>query len=125
MLIKPLLEKVTGRRGGRLPGFILVVGDEASDDRMVEVVHQALAAAPPAAGIASCRTFTACVGKRACPSQFYVNGVEDVESLLSRLALSHTTTAAPASPFTAQNDSPASHATHSAHGSTNPGMYYD
>lgn len=37
MMIKPLLEKVMGKRGGRLPGFLLVVGDEESDDRMVEV----------------------------------------------------------------------------------------
>lgn len=37
LLIKPLLEKVMGRRGGRLPGFLMVVGDEESDDKMVEV----------------------------------------------------------------------------------------
>jgi hypothetical protein len=37
LLIKPLLEKVLSRRGGRLPGFLLVIGDEESDDKMVEV----------------------------------------------------------------------------------------
>jgi hypothetical protein len=28
---------VLSRRGGRLPGFLLVIGDEESDDKMVEV----------------------------------------------------------------------------------------
>jgi len=28
-----------GRRGGRLPGFLMVVGDEESDDKMVEVSY--------------------------------------------------------------------------------------
>lgn len=37
LLIKPLLEKVMSRRGGRLPGFLLVCGDDPSDDKMVEV----------------------------------------------------------------------------------------
>ena len=35
--MQPLLEKVLARRGGRLPGFLLVMGDEQSDDKMVEV----------------------------------------------------------------------------------------
>ena len=36
-MVKPLLEKVMSRRGGKLPGFLMVIGDEESDDKMVEV----------------------------------------------------------------------------------------
>ena len=115
--MQPLLEKVLARRGGRLPGFLLVVGDEQSDDKMVEVglytqlqllvvdvtadinfvlflsqvVYKVLGSVPPSAAIRSCKVFTTCVGKRTCPAQFYVNDVEDVEALLSRLAHSPTT----------------------------------
>ena len=32
-----LLDKVLEKRGGRLPGFALVIGDEESDDKMFEV----------------------------------------------------------------------------------------
>lgn len=37
-MVKPLLEKVMSRRGGKLPGFLMVIGDEESDDKMVEVI---------------------------------------------------------------------------------------
>lgn len=125
LLVQPLLEKVMGRRGGRLPGFILVVGDDESDDRMVEVVHRALGEAPPSAAIGACRTFTACVGKRACPSQYYVNDVEDVESLLTRLALSPSTTAsASASPSPGGSPSSPSHQAPALAGSS-AATYYD
>eukprot|EP00128_Syssomonas_multiformis_P018365 Colp12_sorted_trinity150504_noHs@3578 len=91
LLIKPLLEKVMGRRGGRLPGFLMVIGDEASDDKMVEVVYETLGSVAPSAGLGHCRTFATCVGKRNCPAQYYLNDVEDVQSLLNRLANAPTT----------------------------------
>ena len=37
LLVEPLLQRVMEQRGGRLPGFVLIVGDEESDDKMIEV----------------------------------------------------------------------------------------
>ena len=37
LLIEPLLKRVMEQRGGRLPGFVLMMGDEESDDKMIEV----------------------------------------------------------------------------------------
>lgn len=55
------------------------------------MVYQILGSAPASAGIDSCKTFTACVGKRVCPAQYYLNDVDAVETLLSRLAHSEST----------------------------------
>jgi hypothetical protein len=36
-MVEKLLKRVVERRGGRLPVFTLVMGDEESDDKMFEV----------------------------------------------------------------------------------------
>mmetsp|Transcript_30642 Transcript_30642/g.51813 ORF Transcript_30642/g.51813 Transcript_30642/m.51813 type:complete len:1299 (+) Transcript_30642:113-4009(+) len=93
-LVKPLLERVQKMRGGKLPGFLMVVGDEEADDVMVEMAYDVLSHAAPDADMRRCKTFTVSVGKRSCPAQFYVNGVSDVERLLVTLARSSSTTTA-------------------------------
>ncbi|KAJ1440890.1 hypothetical protein B484DRAFT_391004 [Ochromonadaceae sp. CCMP2298] len=95
LLVRPLLEKVCQMRGGRLPGLLCVVGDEESDDKMINVVYDVLSNAPANADVRRCKAFTVTVARRVCPAQFYVNDVEDVEELLASLAASDTTIPAP------------------------------
>jgi len=73
-------------RGGRLPGFVLLIGDEESDDKMIEALYEIIAHAPPHSDVRRCKTFSVNVGKRLCPAQFHVNNVDDVEHVLTSLA---------------------------------------
>jgi hypothetical protein len=97
LLVRPLLEKVCAMRGGRLPGLLCVVGDEESDDKMINVVYDILSRAPANADVRRCKAFTVSVAKRLCPAQFYVNDVEDVEEILQALATSPHTAGSTAS----------------------------
>lgn len=93
-LVKILLEKVCSRRGGRMPGFLLVMGDEIADDKMIEAVHEVISQAGPASGATKCHTYTVTVDKRDSPAQFYVNDVQDVERIVSQLASCESTSPA-------------------------------
>ena len=55
-------------------------------------MYDVLGNAAPNASISRCKVFTTCVAKRSCPAQFYLNDVEDAESLLNKFAASETTT---------------------------------
>lgn len=37
MLVRSMLRRITRRRGGRLPAFAVLMGDEESDDKMFQV----------------------------------------------------------------------------------------
>ena len=58
---------------------------------LLQVMYNVLGNAGPNASINRCKVFTTCVAKRSCPAQFYLNDVEDVESLLNKLATAETT----------------------------------
>lgn len=83
--------------------FVIFVSADLALLSLLQEVYRILGSAPPSASIDSCKAFTVSVGHRTmCPAQFYVNDVEDVESLLTRLVLSAVSTPGPATPVPAK-----------------------
>lgn len=70
------LEKILEKRGGKLPDFTLLIGDEESDDLMTEALYEHFATANTSSCFDRISAFTVTVGKRTCPSQYYVNDVK-------------------------------------------------
>lgn len=86
VMVKYLMSRVIHKRAGKLPDFIMVMGDEESDDRMYETLYEVLAESSPNSGLKSVKTYTVNVGKRSCPAEAYVMDVQDVEDLLTKIA---------------------------------------
>jgi hypothetical protein len=86
LIVSKFMQRVSAKRGGRLPGLIAVFGAEEADDGMTTAVFNALRDAPSQAELRRLKTFTIAVGKRGESSaQFYLNDIADVEKVLNTL----------------------------------------
>lgn len=98
-MVKSLMKRVTARRGGRLPRFMCVLGDGASDNILFETVHSLLAAAPTHAMLCDLKLFTMCgVSTTQSPAQFFVKDESEVALLLRSLVGSGDTELATPAP---------------------------
>ena len=104
VIAKAFLERVIEFRGGKLPLFTCVIGDEPSDDKLFEAFYDVFTATKAGTttiinitntitntnitgnGGDKMQAYTITVGKRLCPANYYTNDVADVESILTQLA---------------------------------------
>lgn len=88
VMVRKLMERLNAKRAGKMPAFVMIMGDEESDDMMYEELYQIIGASAPAAHGTDMKAFTINVGKRVTPAKLYMNDVQDVECLLDALASS-------------------------------------
>lgn len=87
--MKLFLERIQHKRSGLLPSFTLLVGDDESDDYMTRVFYCTLANSATGAGLARSKSYTVTVGRRDCPSHYYVNEVKVSRLYLLRSEISY------------------------------------
>jgi len=91
VIAKAFLERVLEFRGGKLPLFTCVIGDEPSDDKLFEAFYDIFGSTKAGNGGEKMDAYTITVGSRLCPAEYYSNDVADVESILTQLAANTTT----------------------------------
>lgn len=89
LMVSEFLKRLLNFRAGVVPSFLLVMGDEESDDKMYESVYKFIANAPPSAGLRDMKAFTVNIGKRdTTKADLYLKNVKAVEDLVGALAQS-------------------------------------
>jgi trehalose 6-phosphate synthase/phosphatase len=86
IFVRKFLRRALEKRGGKYPPFVMIVGDEASDDLMHKALYKEIATASPAAAVHEMKAFTINVGKRETPADLYAYNVQDVENMIVNLA---------------------------------------
>lgn len=91
VFVSHFMSRVMSQRADQLPYFSLVMGDDLADDQMFRALTDSFGAASPASwGEGSgnkVKAFTVSVGKDDMVAQFFVRDVQEVESVLTALAL--------------------------------------
>ena len=86
IFVKKFIRRALEKRGGKYPPFVMIVGDEISDDFMHKALYKEIATSSPAAAVKDMKAFTINVGKRETPADLYAYNVQDVENMIVHLA---------------------------------------
>lgn len=76
LIVKLLLRRVLAKRGGQLPHFAMIIGDEPSDDKMFDALYETMRDIPEGAGVKNLDAFTIMVGPRESNANFQLNDVQ-------------------------------------------------
>ena len=88
IFVRKFFQRALEKRGGKFPPFVMIVGDELSDDCMHRALYKEIATASSGAGVHGMKAFTINVGKRETPADLYAHNVQDIENLIVNLASS-------------------------------------
>ena len=86
IFVKKFIRRALDKRAGKYPSFVMIVGDELSDDLMHKALYKEIATSSPAAAVKDMKAFTINVGKRETPADLYAYNVQDVENMIVQLA---------------------------------------
>ena len=86
IFVRKFFQRALEKRGGKYPPFVMIVGDELSDDCMHKALYKEIATASPGAAVHEMKAFTINVGKRETPADLYAHNVQDVENMIVSLA---------------------------------------
>jgi len=88
LFVQRFLDRALSQRGGQLPSLGVVVGDDTSDDYMIQAYTNMICSAPPvswSSSLSSPSLFSIVVGRKESAADYYVNEVKDLEELLTSL----------------------------------------
>jgi trehalose-6-phosphatase len=86
-MVTEFFKKLLSLRASAMPPFVMIMGDEESDDKMYDALYRLIGSSSPATGIANLKAFTVNVGKRpSTTASTYVGDVTAAEELLTDIA---------------------------------------
>lgn len=86
-MVTEFFKKLLSLRASSMPPFVMIMGDEESDDKMYDALYRLMGSSSPATGVANLKAFTVNVGKRpSTTASTYVADVTTAEDLLTDIA---------------------------------------
>jgi trehalose-6-phosphatase len=86
-MVNEFFDRLLALRASSMPHFVMIMGDEESDDKMYDALYGLLASASPSSCVAETKAFTVNVGKRpSTTASTYVPDVKAAEALLVDIA---------------------------------------